>query len=216
MRLTLLAMLCSFMIVGAAQATPLYLTAGPQPDIFVGFATVQGGSGGSGGYLTVSAWTASLDFDGLPPPDYSVGNPSPGQLYSGLLSISATTSGTGSLSIEGQVPDLGATSGTLLLGSLAQFGYMDPPSGGEIFEFVFNVTGGDLASFFSPQIGVILDANSSHFTGSFLPGFANDDDGVLDVFRLPQPGVIPEPLTAAGVLFGLISGAGYLRRRLAK
>jgi hypothetical protein len=213
MRLILSAILCSFAIVGAAQATPLYLTAGPRPDIFVGFATVKGGSGGGGGYLTVSAWTASLDFDGLPPPDYSVSN---GSLYSGLLSISATTSGTGSLSVGGKVPALGATSGTLLLGSLAQFGYMDPPSGGEIFEFVFNVTGGDLASFFSPQIGVILDANSSHFTGSFAQGFANDDDGVLDVFRLPQPGVIPEPLTAAGVLFGLISSAGYLRRRLAK
>ena len=63
--------------------------------------------------------------------------------------------------IGGTVAALGLTSGTLLTGSVRDIGFVDPP-GGEIFEFHFHLTGGELAPYFDrKKIGVILDAGDT-------------------------------------------------------
>ena len=78
---------------------------------------------------------------------------------------------------------------------------MDSP-GGELFEFLFDVTGGSLAIDFLNLVGdsvggVILDAGDSGFNGSFLTGFMNSGfTGVADI-------AIPEPATMALILIGL-------------
>jgi len=197
----------------AAQATSLDLTPG-LPDITAGFVTVNydpNGAGAGRGRLTAHGFTNALDLDGLAPMDYSTAN---GKFVSSFFDVFVdldpltASPFTGGLTVQGKVPLLGATSGTLLTGTLSGFGFQNPP-GGEIFEFLFSTSGGDLAPIFTPHVGVILDASSSGFNGMFNAAFSNWDDGVADTFAY-----IPEPLTVVGVLLGLIGGAGYLRRRL--
>ncbi len=177
-----------------AMGTPLNLTQQP-PDVFSVDVQVD--------YLTeTQVFTASgsaltFDIDGDPLHMLNIDN--------GTFDISAVinasgTPGSGSLEIGGTIPSLGANSGTLLKGDLLKFGYTD--NGGEIFEFVFVPTDGDLLSYYPGQVGVILDGWSTGFTGSFDEGFSNDGDGVSDSFA--QPVAEPAGLSLIGLmLFGL-------------
>lgn len=91
----------------------------------------------------------------------------------------------GTLIISGKIAGLGLQSGTLLTGNLSQFGFSPCP--GDVFEFTFDVTGGDLASYFGPHAGVILDPVDSGFNGSFASNFSNTGYGVSDTFPVPEP-----------------------------
>ena len=113
----------------------------------------------------------------------------------------------GTLEIDGTVASLGYVSGTLLKSNtLSQFGYMDPPTGGEVFEFVFSGLSGDLASSFGSAAGVILTGASTHFTGVFTSaaGFTNQYDGYSDTSPVPEP---------ATLAFGLLGGGWILVKR---
>jgi len=190
-------------LVQQASAVPLGLTQGT-PDITSGFITTTY----DGTNLTASGFSASLDYDGIAPPDHAL---------EGTFDISALVDGlgnasSGSLIITGKIDGAGNTTDQLLTGNLTGFGF---GPAGTPFEFLFTVTGGSLAGDFGSTVGVILTAGaSSNYDGDFDGGFSNTGlDGVSDTFAVRTPGV-PEPLTAS--LGGLAMGAlalGSLRRR---
>ena len=76
----------------------------------------------------------------------------------------------------GTIAALGANSGTLLTGTLTAFGF--PVGPGQIFEFLFTPTGGDLLTGFGTEGGIILDAGANDFTGSFDPPFSNSANSI--------------------------------------
>lgn len=121
--------------------------------------------------------------------------------------VNGTVKGT--LTISGKIPSLGATSGTLLVGEISQFGYKAPPisscGAGEIFEFIFDAKGGDLMPRYYPRkICVVLDAGDSGFSGGFKTSFANHFfSGRSDTF-------VPAPSTVV-MLLSLIGG-GLIRK----
>lgn len=123
-------------------------------------------------------------------------------ITSGLYNLSATVDGTGyasagTLTVTGTIASLGYNSGTLLTGTLVpgQFGYGN--AGSVIFEFVFNVTGGDAQDIWGSQAGVIVDALSysggtafpGHFNGNFgnVSVSGNYGSGAADTFSIPEP-----------------------------
>jgi hypothetical protein len=118
--------------------------------------------------------------------------------------------GTGILDITGTIPGL-ASSGTLLTGQLLKFGF--ETGGGDIFEFVFDDLGGDLAPYYGGydgETGVILDAQNSGFDGSFANNFtAGPSLSVAD-----NSVVVPEPSTSILLLSALAFGLSALARRL--
>lgn len=159
----------------------------------------------------------SLMVSGLPA-SFTMSDSVHHTIVDGIWNIMASvdTSGVasgGSLEILGTCPDVGANSGTLLVGTLDKFGYMDPP-GGELFEFVFKVTGGDLAPYYGAEADVQLHATGAGFDGTFDQGFSNIVDygdfqlatGTADTFA-----PVPEPASAALVLLGI--AALRIRRR---
>ena len=96
-------------------------------------------------------------------------------------------------------------SGMLLTGSLLEFGFLDASIIVDAFDFLFDVTGGSMASLFgSGQIGMIMIAERSTFT-DFTQNFASTRiKGTI--------GRVPEPATLwlAGLALGAI---GVMRRR---
>jgi len=114
---------------------------------------------------------------------------------------------SGSFSIGGTVASLGFNSGTLLTGDLIDFGFLNSS---QTLEFLFNPTGGDLASsytFGSGQGGIILAIsgyNGDDFNSSFSTSAYN---GIADVAPVPVP--------AAAWLFGsgLLGLVGIARRK---
>lgn len=195
----LVATFVAFLIGGAAQAALLNLEL-LLPDVESGFIDVQYDADSD--LFTASGFALTLDFDGEPPPDENI--------LDGLFSLSLIVDengvpGGGTIEITGNVLDLGPD---LLTGNITEFGFMDSP-GGEIFEFVFDVTGGDLAPQFGPLGGVILDAVDSGFGGTFDTSFANSGfSGVSDTAP------IPEPATGLSLLMG--AAVWQARRRSRK
>ena len=134
-----------------AMASSLDLSAQP-PDLSAGYLNVTYDA--TTGTLSTVGWPMSFNTGGNTPEHASV----VGGNYD--LTAHLTQSGvpvSGSLKITGTIPGL-ASSGTLLTGQLqlsqtgsqAGFGFQSPQAiqqsgSGDIFEFVFNVTGGDLA-----------------------------------------------------------------------
>ena len=173
-------------VLGATgQAAPLNLTLTSAPDIFSGFIDVT--------------YTASSDqflaqgfslkyYDGTATND----------IPNGDFNITATIDGagvvsSGSLSITGTVQNT-IYSGVLLTGNVSAFGFRN--TGGDPFEFTFNITGGSLAPVFGAQVGLILEAHST-FNGSFAANFNNllgGTPGTGSVTSDVAP-VIPEPST---------------------
>ena len=106
-------------------------------------------------------WPMSFNEGGNPPEHASI----VGGNYD--LTADLTQSGlpvSGSLKITGTIPGL-ASSGTLLTGQLqlsqSGFGFQSPQAiqqsgSGDIFEFVFNVTGGDLAPITKAKLALFL------------------------------------------------------------
>jgi|GEM_PF-763370 len=181
------ASLCLVLVVGTeANAALIGLTSQP-PDITAFFISVNYDA--TTDALTANGFATNLDLDGVAPPDYSITAPRAFTI-SATVDSSGVASG-GTLVINGTVPAVGAVSGTLLTGTLTQFGYSTTP-GGEIFEFVFTVEDddGDLASSFKPLAGVILDAIDTGFGGSFTSDFSNSGFGNADTFPVPEPATL--------------------------
>jgi hypothetical protein len=186
--------------VSAATIPALNLTPG-LPDIESSFITVDYVGNSNTGILTASGFANRL----TPP-----GSPS-GNIAGGFFDINASINenamtANGSLTIGGTIVSLGFNSGTLLTGSLADFG----AGANDPLEFLFNITGGDAAGLFGPQAGVIL--SQSGYSGSFAANFSSGAFlGLSDTF---SASVNPVPVPAAIWLFGtaLIGLVGFGKR----
>lgn len=109
---------------------------------------------------------------------------------------------SGSLSIGGTVDVFGPS---LLDGVLVDFGFID--AGGMILEFLFSVTGGDLADEYggiNAEFGVILDTRDLGYSGDWTKDFLLNG-GVADTAAIPAP--------AGLALLGLAGLCGRRRRR---
>lgn len=190
-------------VAGSTQAAPLLLSSGT-PDITSSDINVN--YNGTTGILTATGNAIAIDFDGVPPPDYAIKNGVGGFQINVTLDPMTGEPVSGSLAILGKVSELSASSGTLLTGTLFDFGYDGP-----ILEFLFTPTGGDLQGLFQPQIGVILSAFSD---SDFAPNqnyVINDASAFADTFPVPEP----TSLLAWSVLaFG--SGIVWRRQQKAK
>jgi hypothetical protein len=170
------------------------------PDLFASFLTIDYSASGSTGTLTVTGWPTSFNINGIGTPNYPLigGN----DAYSITAQINKTTGQpvSGILDVTGTIAGL-ASSGTLLTGQLTRFGFMPPP-GGDVFEFIFAVTGGDLAPYYHGQVGVEVTATTgSGFDGSFTASFDSlPSETVADNFPLPA---VPEPAVATQLLGAL-------------
>jgi hypothetical protein len=197
---------------GTASAAPLNLTQNP-PDITSSFISVSY----SGGVFTANGFPTTFDIDGVSPLDYSIDQVGPGTPanFNIALTINPATGAAigGTLNITGKIDPL-ATSGTLLTGTIANFGFLDPP-GGDLFEFEFDLTGGDLLSYFpGARAGVILDAAGTGFNGTFEGEFSNQGSGQADTFAE----TVPEPSTLGLLGLGFVAflvGRRRILRRVA-
>lgn len=112
---------------------------------------------------------------------------------SGSLSL-----GSGNLSISGIV-DTTPEQSFLLTGTLTAFGFYELNSA--LFEFLFNVTGGNMADLYGGVGGVggvIL--HSTGFSGNFGSDFSNSGAGFSDTGTTAP---VPEPATLALLLMGI-------------
>ena len=162
-------------------------------------------SAGSTGTFSVTGWPTEFTLSATNS-QYITGNSS----YNLTALINKTTGQliSGSLAIDGTVPALGASSGTLLTANVTQFGYQ--ATGGDIFEFVLSPTGGDLASYYPAQLGIIVTATGSGFTGSFLTSFGTDpSQAVSDNFFTTT---VPEPTSAVLLVVALAGLLPSLKR----
>jgi len=195
---------------GVASAAPLNLDNSDfVADIDSFFVAVSYDAGAD--QFTGSGSAASLTLKVAPVGVYSI--------TGGTFAISAPVDGTGALlgggtvTIGGTIPALSANSGTLVVGDLTAFGFLDPPNGGEIFEFTFSPTSGDLVTqgYFPSDstCGVILDAVDSGFAGSFAGRFSNSGFGNADTYY------VPEPATVGLLLVGGVAAVCRRRRRSA-
>jgi hypothetical protein len=154
-------------IAALLLTSPVYagldLTLQRSPDVVSGFIDVSYNS--TTDLFGASGFAFELNDDGIGIPESIVG---------GTFGLNANIDasgvlGSGTITLGGTVPSLGFNSGTLLTGTLVNFGF---PSTGDPLEFVFSATGGDAAGLYGPgPIGVIL--SSSGFEGNFTSSFDN-------------------------------------------
>ncbi len=182
-------------------ATPLNLPS-PEPDVFSG--SIQVDYDAMTDMLTAvgTAFSFTATMGGTQDP-----------ITGGSFDLSATIDAAGvassaMLSIMGSVNGFGMN---LLTGTLAapvSFGFpeaADAAMGADTLEFIFDVTGGDLAPLYGPQAFVIL-------TGTGLDGnlfstsFSNNGLGLSDT-------ALPEPSTVLLVLTGMLGLSHYGRSR---
>lgn len=207
LRFVLPGLACLALTAGSAQALPLGLSLLDHPDTLSQFIDVTYDAGTDS--LLASGFALRLDDDGSVPPEDIVG---------GSFDLTATINDSGvlsagSLTIGGTVAALGFNSGTLLTGNLTQFGFPNP-GGGETFEFLFNVTGGDAYALYgsgSLPGGVLL--HFTGFQGSFAGNFDNLTAGPGTGSGESDVAPVPEPNTLALILLGL-GMAGCARRAL--
>lgn len=108
---------------------------------------------------------------------------------------------TGSLSITGEFPELGYTSGTLLTGDVIEFGWIEPEDGASPYELqvVLAITGGDAAELFGPTMGIGLAQTA--FPGNWDADWVNAGFGhsvTAEYAPVPVPGALV--LFASGLL----------------
>ncbi len=215
-----------------AHATPLGLNSTHPGDVKSSYTQVDYVLNGDGtGTLTAVGYPEQFDdpatpnnqnflFDSLDLFSLTmVVNQSNGSLVSGTLEMDGNSDG-GPLSVP-------TFNGTLLTGTIIQFGFQDPGAGytingpafGNTLEFVVHVTGGVLApGYYGTQTAGILLHMEYHagdpnpFVGLFTQVFSNNGNGYSDTFPTDNPNV-PEPSTFALLGLGLIGLAWRLRRR---
>ncbi len=95
-------------------------------------------------------------------------------------------------------------SGTLLTGEVTGFGFQENGAT-DLFDFSFDVTGGQLASAFDSVVAVSMQSERSTFNGSFADSFHGGAKGTL--------GVSPEPTTIVLLGSGVMGLALAGRRR---
>lgn len=179
-----------------AQAAPLNLSLNPEPDTISSFMDVSYDA--STEQFNATGFAAQLSYNSN---IYSID--------SGSFSLNAVIDELGAvtrsiLEIDGTIAALGYNSGTLLEGSIIDFGY----GTNETLEFTFNVTGGDAAGIYAGLGGIII--KDSGFSGSFASNWGTDyseaasDTGVVSA--------VPEPSMYLLMGLGLITVMAAARR----
>ena len=194
------------LLAAPAQGSLLGLTLLRSPDITSGFIDVAYDAGT--GFFTASGFALTLDgtnFDVIGGFDYSIQLDGFGGLISNPLNI---------LTITGALQGEGPTVVTLLEGVVTDFGFQD--GGGDLFEILFTVTGGSLATpafYGDPGAvgGVIMNANGSNFGGTFDVDFNNN--GGFPGFGQGTSDTAPIPGPATLVLLAMAGGLVARRRR---
>lgn len=201
---------CIFMFSAVAQGVPLGLSKDPgDSDIFSGFGFLDY----AGNTLTTIAITP-IEFN---PGVLGILPGSLGWSYDLTATIDNTgTLSGGTLNVLGSISGLpGSPDGLLLSGDLTDFGFSATTN--SVFEFSFDVTGGELApQFFNFGsgggiiMGTTVDASLGNPFNTDFTEFTTNSD----TFGAP----IPEP--SSFLLFGLASlgmfGFGIMRRRKTK
>ncbi len=192
-----------------AHAAPLNLTLADYPDVTGNLFDVSYVANNAPNNLNISGYDVAMDDDGVGP------LLSPDSLSAGsfLISASVTTGGVatgGSITITGDYLSTLGLTGTLVTGTLTDFGFDSPPSGLDYFEFKFVVTGGLMAT---PQyfglpgstLGVIYDAQEDLFSTNataFASSFASQPFGSGWLNSRADVAPIPEPATLSLILMG--------------
>jgi hypothetical protein len=152
-----------------AQAAPLNLSLQATPDIFSDF-------------IDVSYDAANQKFTAHGFVEHMRnGNDAPIQIVNGTFEIAANITndgsiGSGTLTVTGEVPELGSGPGTLLAGKVTLIGYGDS---GSALELQFDTNGGSMASNFGSMIGIIL--GQSGFPGNFSGDFSSNSIAVAGI-----------------------------------
>jgi hypothetical protein len=193
---TLGAALLAGLFTVTAQAFPeLDLEVGT-PDLFSAGITVDYQGDNNGGTLTAMGFASTLE---------GFGNIDNGTFLIDMTSIDFNDqTAAGTLTI-------GGNGGTLLTGTLSSSAG-DQTFGGNgdtgALEFLFNVTGGDVADLYGGvggSAGIIL--SQSGFNGSFASAFGTQWNALANTFG--QGGGVPIP----GTLWLVLAGAGLLISR---
>jgi MYXO-CTERM domain-containing protein len=207
-RTTLLGAVISVLILAApVRADLIGVQLLPFPDIASAFIDVSYNAATD--QFVATGFATLFDDDGsMPPQDITP---------AGIFTITATVDGSGNatngtLTISGTIPGLGI-GGTLLTGALTQFGFLD--GGGPVFDFLFSVTGGELADDYfqgvGTTVGVILSGVSG-FNGNWGVSWNNLVNGVPGTgSAVSDTALIPAPATLA--LLALAGLAARRRRR---
>lgn len=176
--------LCAVTVLTVAATTQADLIGLPlldAPDLASGFLTSTYDAGP--GFLTIDGFALEFDDDGSIPANLITG---------GVFNLDAVIDDSGeatagSLAILGNVDGFGPD---LLRGNLVDFGFID--GGGQILEFLFEVTGGELDELYGGEgalFGVILDVNDVGYSGDWTESFALSN-GVADTAPIPATGVL--------------------------
>jgi hypothetical protein len=145
--------------------------------------------------LSIAGTATAIDYDQIAPPDAAVSSGGVGNPASFLISVHVDSLGAllapataTDLKIMGVIaggPHPSPIYGTLLSGQVIKFGYANN-SPNRLFEFVFQVTGGNQMAQFGPTVGVIFDSITG-FHGSFTSNFTTSVIGNGDTFGVPEP-----------------------------
>lgn len=167
----------------------------------------------------VASGYTSLIYDQLGDPDhYFLWN------NDGTWTLNATITDAGELTggsleiyaaITDETPEL-VLSGDLFTGFSGPggaFGFGDAPAEYEIFEFLFNITGGSLAGEYGDNYGgVILTANFQPGDTAFAGGWTSDFNSSSGLAVADTVTAVPEPSSAALIFLGLLASAASRNR----
>lgn len=151
--------------------------------------------------------TGSIDYTNDPLSDFKISldlDPSTGAALSGTFDLLGTA------------PGYGASSGTLLTGSILDFYSPNATQAaeaidGQEFQFIFKVTGGDLASHFGTIAIDLHGVDAGSFNGSFGASADFDDtdfNAYTDTYSAPA---VPEPSSIVLVVIGAAALMSWVR-----